>query len=164
MNDRHRITEDIIRLVRQDPDLALDRANDLVENMPQEVWTWSLRSYVHRVRKYYDNAFSDIDHAIEICFENPASHTQKANHLLDIHKFEAAISSYSNAIAIGEKINDSYLDELCRFKRAYCYCKIGDFETAEADLNVVDDDMRFWFDRLRTKADLLRACENRRLD
>lgn len=164
MTDRHKITEDIVRLVRQDTDLALDRANDLVEGMPQELWTWSLRSYVHSVRKDYDNAFSDIDHAIDICFDYPASHAEKAKYLLDIRKFEAAIYSYSTAIEIGEKTNDLYIDELCRFERAYCYCRIGDFEAAEADLNVIDDDMRFWFDRLRTKADLLRACENRRLD
>ena len=44
MNDRQRITEDIVCLARQNPNLAFERANKLVNEQPTEYWTWSLRS------------------------------------------------------------------------------------------------------------------------
>lgn len=164
MNDRQRVTEDIVYLVRQNPDIALEKINDLIEKQPDEYWTWSLRSYVYCTRCDFENAMSDIDRAIEIKFYEPSNHQEKAMIFLEQGNFYSTIRSLSNAIEIGEKLGESYYDSYCRFIRAFCYCRIGNFFAAERDLLMVDDDDAAWIDRLRTKAELLEACRNRRLD
>lgn len=164
MTDKQKIRKEIILLARQQPQLALDRANNLLTEFPNEVWTWSLRSDVYHTSGDLENAISDIDQAIRIRFDEPSTHSTKARYCIQTSDFEGAILSLSNAIEIGEKLRFFYFDSWCRFNRAFCYCKVGDFGAAEKDLRAVDDDMQTWIDRLRSKAELLEACRNRRLD
>lgn len=164
MNDRQRITEDIVYLARQNPDLAFERVNQLVNEQPNEYWTWSLRSYVYNTRGDFENAINNIDKAINIEFNEPSNHQEKAMLFFEQNDIYEAIYYFTNAIEIGKKQDVSYYDSYCRFMRAFCYCKIGDFVAAEQDLFIVDDDDAIWIDRLRTKAELLEVCRNRHLD
>jgi tetratricopeptide (TPR) repeat protein len=162
--DIQRTREEIIYLARQNPKFALERANALVFERPNEIWTWSLRSYVYETNNDLENAFSDINNAIDIEFNEPSLHFHKGRYFLKLQDYCNARVSFSDAIDIGVKLNFSYNDSTCYFMRALCYCKIGDFEAAKADLDKVDDDMVGWIDRLRTKAELLEACQKRQLD
>jgi tetratricopeptide (TPR) repeat protein len=162
--DIRKAREEIIYLGRREPELALKRASALVSERPNELWTWSLRSAVYEQMGLYDEALSDIDKAIEIEFNEPCSHYEKAGIYLEIKDYYSALASLSDAIDVGNSLNFPYYDSSCRFKRAFCYCIIGDFEAAEADLHKVEDDMVCWIDRLRTKFELMEACRNRRLD
>jgi tetratricopeptide (TPR) repeat protein len=156
--------EEIIYLARQSPELALERANALIAERPDEIWTWSLRSYVYETKGDFEKAFSDINKAINIEFNEPDLHFHKARYFLKLEDYYSALISFSDAINIGEDLHFSYYDGTCRFMRALCYCKIGDFEAAEPDLAKVEDYMVCWIDRLRTKAELLEACRNRQID
>jgi tetratricopeptide (TPR) repeat protein len=163
--NQQKIREDIIYLARHQPDLALQQADDLVEDHPEEAWAWSLRSDVYDTRGDFEHAMSDIDYAIYLRFDEPSSHFSKAKYLVAIRNFEDAIYSFSNVIEISGKIQWLYYESACRFVRAYCYCRIGDYEAARYDLNCIkNDDFDYWIDRLRSKAELLEACEIRYLD
>jgi tetratricopeptide (TPR) repeat protein len=164
MNERQRITEDIVALARQNSDLAFEQINKIIEEKPDEYWAWSLRSYVYSTIGDFENAIDDIDHAINIEFYEPSNHQEKAIILIQTNDISGAIYCLSNSIEIGEKFDISYYESYCRFIRAFCYCKIGDFFSAEQDLLMVDDEDTAWIDRLRTKAELLEACRNQRLD
>jgi tetratricopeptide (TPR) repeat protein len=159
-----KISEEIIRLARQKPELALEKANALVAERPDDAWTWSLRSYVFETRNEYKRALQDINRSIDIKPEEPAAHFEKANLFIELQMFEAAISSFSEAIEIGKKYQFFYYDQSSRLMRAFCYCKIGDFDSAASDLENVDDDMETWIDRMRSKDELQQACRNQRLD
>lgn len=162
--DRQTIREEIIYLARKNPEVALERSNALLAEFPEEVWTWALRSHVHDTKGDFENSMSDIDQAINIRFDEPGSHCDKARLLMQATEFEAAIHSFSNAIEIGKNLEFYYYESICMFMRAFCYCKVGDFVRAEADLKMVDDDMQTWIDRLRSKTDLMEACRNKRLE
>jgi tetratricopeptide (TPR) repeat protein len=164
MMDKQKVREEIVYLARRHPNIAMERSNALIAEFPNEVWAWSLRSHVHETRGDLENAISDIDQAISIRFDEPGSHCDKARYFIQKSDFMGAIYSFSNAIEIGEKLKFSYHESLCRFMRAFCYCKIGDFKAAEQDLRYLDDDTQGWIDQLRTKDGLLEACKNRRLD
>jgi tetratricopeptide (TPR) repeat protein len=162
--DKQTTREEIIYLARKNPEIALERSNALLAEFPEEVWTWALRSHVYETRGDFENSMADIDQAINIRFDEPGSHCDKARLLMQASEFENAINSFSNAIEIGKKLEFYYYDSICIFLRAFCYCKIQDFARAEADLQMVDDDMQTWIDRLRSKTELVEACHNKRLD
>jgi tetratricopeptide (TPR) repeat protein len=164
MMDSRKIQEDIIGLARTDPKLALERANALVKELPREAWTWSIRSHVHETKNDFQNAISDINRALKLNFNEPANHFHKAKIFIDLKDYNESISSFSNAIDVSENNNFPYYIQICHFMRAFCYCKLGEFEAAECDLQYVGDDMQAWIDRLRSKAELLEACRNRQLD
>lgn len=164
MNERQKITENIVRIARRDPDLAFEKVSKIIEDQPNEYWTWLLRSYVSKIKGDLTKCKNDIDTAISIDFNQPDSHQEKAIVYLNDGNFNQAIYYFTNAIEIGEKIGTSYYESYCRFLRAFCYCKIGDFIAAELDLSMVDDEDSTWIDRLRTKAELLEACRKRHLD
>jgi tetratricopeptide (TPR) repeat protein len=164
MMDSRKIQEDIIGLARTDPKLALERANALVKELPREAWTWSIRSHVHETKNDFQNAISDINRALKLNFNEPANHFHKAKIFIDLKDYNESISSFSNAIDVSENNNFLYYIQICRFMRAFCYCKIGDFDSAASDLENVDDDMETWIDRMRSKDELQQACRNQRLD
>jgi tetratricopeptide (TPR) repeat protein len=162
--DIQKAREEIIFLARSDAKTALEKATNLIHERPNEAWVWSIRSFVHETRNDFDSALNDINMALDINFDEPSTHFEKAGIFLKIEDYYSALVSLSDAINIGEALKFSYYDSTCRFMRALCYCKMGDFEAAEADLEKVEDDMVGWVDRLRTKAELLEACHNRQLD
>jgi tetratricopeptide (TPR) repeat protein len=162
--DKQKTREEIIYLTRQQPDLAIERANAIVDKLPDEAWTWSMRSYVYKATGDLEKALSDINKAIELNFVEPANHFYKAQYFIDLGNFQLAIESLDNAIKIGEKYGFPYYNQTSLFFRALCNCRIGNFDTAERDLQVVDDDMQMWVDRLRSKTELMDACRNGRLD
>ncbi len=163
MNEQ-KIKQDIIYLARNNSQLALERANKLVKEWPDKVWVWWLRSDVYEIIGDFKNAMSDVDYAINKWPDEIGGHFKKAGYLVKISDYEGAVYYFSNAIEIGSKLEWYYYDSASRFKRAFCYCKIGQFEAAELDLEKVDDDTMAWIDCLRTKAELLEACRNRTMD
>jgi tetratricopeptide (TPR) repeat protein len=164
MIDKDATHKEIIGMMYKNPDGALERANVLVAEMPNEIWALWVRSGVHKARSDIDKAFADLNAAIKIKEDEPAHYFKRANIFLEIEDYENAIVEYSKCIYFGKQLQFSYFHASCKFERAYCYCRLGDFDAAKLDLVGLDDDMCNWFDRLRTKADMLRACENRRLD
>lgn len=156
-------SEKIVLLAKTDPEEALVCSSKLVSELPDEAWTWSLRSHVYRRLKDLDSALSDINKAIELKHNEPASHFEKSWYLIDLERFKDAIECLTTAIEIGKENDFLYYNDTCLFFRAFSYCKIGLFDKAEADLAGIDDDMHMWIDRLRSKPELIDACLNKRL-
>jgi len=154
----------IIDLSSVDMNKALQAANAMIEDHPEEAGFWSARSYLFWKSKKYPEAIDDIDKAIALCPSEPASYFEKSDYLISLGDFLGAISLLSQAIEIGERSEFFYYEPTCRAFRAFCFCKLGDFERARADLASLTVENPIWIDQLRTKAELLEACERRHLD
>jgi tetratricopeptide (TPR) repeat protein len=159
-----KMREEVIFLARRQPEIAMKRANALVKEFPNEVWTWSLCAHVYDTKGEIRNAIADIDRAIEIRYQEPGTHFSRGRFYLQIKDYRNAIISFSNSINIGIELQFLYHDSISRFMRSFCYCKIGDFDSALKDLDVLDDDMESWIDQPRSKTELLDACSKGRLD
>jgi tetratricopeptide (TPR) repeat protein len=122
-----------------------------------------LRASVYESKGDIEKAFDDLDAVIKTNPNEPSPHFKKAMIFFDTDNYRAAIDEFSKAIDIGKKINFSYFENHSHFMRAFCYCKVGDFDAAKSDLDVVDTDTRTWTDRLWTKEDLVEVYLNKRM-
>lgn len=143
---------------------ALEMANRWIELEPHEPDAWSARSYVYGYLKDYVRALADISEAINLAPEEPCHNFSKANLAISNKDYDLAITALTMSITKGKENNFSYYEEPSYFRRAFCYCKIGDFEMAKADLLVVSDNEPSWIDKLRSKAELMEACKKRHFD
>jgi tetratricopeptide (TPR) repeat protein len=161
--DVQKTRKDIIAMMDDNPDVALERTNKLVNEMPGEIWTLQLRASVYENRGEIEKALADIDTVIIIQPDEPSPYFKKAYIYVGVKKYKEAIIEFSRSIDIGKKLDYLYFDNHSHFMRAFCFCKIGDFDSAKLDLKTVDADTRTWIDRLWTKDDLVEVCRNKRM-
>jgi tetratricopeptide (TPR) repeat protein len=161
--DVQKIRKDILAMAYDDPDVALERMNMLVAEMPGELWVLQLRASVHEVKGDVEKAFEDLDEVIKIRPSEPSPYFKKAGIYVDVEKYGEAISEFTKTINLGKNIKFSYFNGYSYLMRAFCYCKIGDFESARLDLDYIDDDMHMWTDPFWTKEDIVKACSNKRI-
>jgi tetratricopeptide (TPR) repeat protein len=162
MIDRKK-SEAIIFLLKSDPKAALTEASKLIEKQPDEAWTWSTRALVHERIGDIKAALADIDQALVVDFDQPSNHFKKAWILISIQQYDDAIISLTTALDIGNRFEFYYYNSTCLFFRSVCYCRIGDFDRAQVDIESVDEDMTIWVDKLRTTAEIVEACKLRHL-
>lgn len=158
------IRKKIIAACRESVTKALLIANEWIASQPEEANAWSMRAYVHAYAKDYDKALLDIGEAIKLAPDEPSHLFDKSRYAINFFDYEVAIESLTCAIRKGQNYNFHYYESTCYLFRALCFCKIGQFEKAEADLDNVEDEQPFWIDKLRSKPDLLLACRLRTID
>jgi tetratricopeptide (TPR) repeat protein len=161
---KNNIFREIELLADNDIMTAFERCSQLINENPRSDWPYSLRSYVNTRLGKYEEGLSDIEMAIKISPENPINYLKKASYLSSQNNFLEAIVSYSDCIEFDRKSKLYYFETFCLLERAFCYCKIAEFERAEEDLLKLDDDMQTWSGRIWTKADLLEACRSKQME
>ena len=141
---------------RGEKDKALLRAIELTEEYPDNVSTWSLRSFIHALKSNYTHAISDISRAIDL---NPESRFFFARGRYNFHlgNNQAAVKDFSEGLVYENYGDDSYRQELY-FWRAEALIRLGNKSEALSDLFQICDDKQSWTYELRSKSDLLFDC------
>jgi tetratricopeptide (TPR) repeat protein len=140
---------------------AMSAADKLVERLPDEKRAWSYRAHLHRVAHEYSLAISDLTAAIRIRTHDsnePYLYFFRGACLLRVERLEDALEDFTAGLGFCDLYKDDYYRETLVFFRAYTLIRLGRASMALRDLENVDESFSFWIDKLRTKADLLRAC------
>lgn len=156
--------ERVTKIARQQPDVALKLAKDLVTRFPKVDRSWASLSYVYTVKKEHSEALTAMLSALHIDPDKPANLFDVSRIYIKLNFYREAVENLSRCIKISDEIGNSYYSEACYFYRAFCYCRLGDFYGAKGDLGQVADEGTFWVGRALTKADLEKACRRKRLD
>lgn len=155
--------ERVTKLARHQPDVALALAKDLVTRFPLVSRSWASLAYVHTINKDHSDALTAMILALNIDPDEPANLFDVSIIYIKLELYRDAIFNISKCIRISDDIGNSYYTEACYLHRAFCQCKLGDFENAQEDLWHVTDGATLWAGRLFKKADLTEACRRRRL-
>lgn len=161
--DMRKERKDIIAMMYDDPDTALQRTNRFVAELPEEAWPLQLRASVYEAKGDIQKAYNDLDAVIKIKPKEPSPYFKKAIILFNLEKNQQAILELGKVIDIGKRYNFRYFENHSYFLRAFCYCRIGNFDAAKLDLELVDEETNTWTDRLWTKKELVKACLNKRI-
>jgi tetratricopeptide (TPR) repeat protein len=136
-------------------------ASRLIENFPESGLSWGVRSYVNQKMGLIGEALKDAGMAISVQPNEPGNHFRIAGIFVDEQRFVDAISHLTLSISIGEKHQFNYYEATSRMFLAFCYCKLGDFESAKSELGQVTDNSPIWIDRLWSKQELIDVCKRR---
>ncbi len=68
------------------------------------------------------------------------------------------LPDFADGIALCDQHGDDYYRESLYFVRAEAYLRVGDKQSARADLAHVRDDFALWTTELQTKESLLSGC------
>lgn len=161
--DMQKERKDIIAMMYDDPDTALQRTNRLVDEMPDEAWPLQLRASVYEAKGDIEKSYHDLDLVIKIKPKEPSPYFKKAMILFNINENQQAILEFCKVIDMGKKYGFHYFENHSYFLRAFCYCRLGNFDAAKLDLELVDEETNTWTDRLWTKKELVEACRNKRI-
>jgi len=145
---------------RNDPDNAMDLANDLIERYPKEAKVWSLRGYMHGRLGNHSGAVSDLTRAIEINDNDPYLFFSRGADRFELGDDQLAVDDFTRALDLCDSQQRQDYAETLLFWRAEAWLRLGNAQRALSDLTGVRDGFSFWTYKLRTKADLLADCEH----
>ena len=150
---------------------AMELANELVEQYPNEIRVWSLRAYLHALDHRYAEAIADRTRAIEINGPDGAKSDLETGALTTVDLFfnrgadrfalgddPSAVDDFTKGLELCDYYNSDDYRETLYFWRAESLLRLRKKREALSDLAHVSDDFRFWTYKLRTKADLLADC------
>lgn len=154
----------VTKIARHQPDTALELAKELTISFPFNSRSWASVAYVRTITKDYHDALLAIKEAVNIDPDEPANLFDLSRIYLNLQKYDSAIDGFSKCIIASDKIEEPYYKQSCYIHRAFCYCKIGNFEEASQDLEFVTENDVLWVGRLLNRSDLEKACLERKLD
>jgi tetratricopeptide (TPR) repeat protein len=142
---------------RGDQNGAMSLAVQLVEQYPTEARVWSLRSFLFALRKEFAKALTDITRAINIHPE-PHFFFTRGRYNFELGDDQSAVKDFSTGLHFDHYEDDSYREELY-FWRAEAFIRLGNKREALSDLAHLHKDKQTWTYELRSKLDLLVACD-----
>ena len=157
-------TRNLVNLARVDPASALDFTLSIVDKYPFYQQSWSSLSYIYIVLKDYNRSVIAMEKAVEIDPGDLGNVFGLGEAYLNALLYQEAIDSFTECISLSENSdNKSFLDASL-FARGFCRYKLRYFDQAAEDLILVRDEGPVWFDKLRTKNELLELCQDRHIE
>jgi tetratricopeptide (TPR) repeat protein len=139
---------------------AMQSADELVTQYPDSVKTWLLRGYLFELANELTPAIADISKAIQLDATEPHLFYNRGRFRFHLEDAIGSLSDFEKALELCDFYrNDYYRDEL-NFWRAECLLKLGRKGEFCKDILKIPDDFRTWTFALRTKQDLLEACND----
>jgi len=149
----------VVETARDDVELALEQAEQLVSDFGDQASSWFARSYVNMRMKNHDSAILDVDRAIELEPDMPRGYNTAGEIQIEAGKLSSAVDYLSVVIEREDMIyRDRFLSEALTF-RAFAYMKLGEFRSALDDLSKVEMSGPVWLDAIYTKEDLVSECK-----
>jgi len=136
-------------------DEATATADDVVAQYPTESKSWALRAHLRTLAEDYAGANADLDTASRLRPDEPYYFFRRGLNSLVIGDWHSALLD----LTTGMKLRDPAYEEAFRFARAEALIELGRKREARRDLETLPDNIRMWTSRLRTKEDLLSACQ-----
>jgi tetratricopeptide (TPR) repeat protein len=142
---------------REDYPTALALIDKLTAEFPNEAKVWTTKAFVNGHKGDLTAAVDDWTKAIKLV-EEPHYVYMRGIELFKLRKYKEAVSDFTRVIELCDFYKSDYYREGAYFFRADAYVRLKQFEKARADCLHVNDDMRTWTDKLRTKTEILAEC------
>jgi tetratricopeptide (TPR) repeat protein len=142
----------------QNDSRAMDLANELLSQHPDDMRVWMLRGYLHELNEEYEQAKTDLTQAIGMNSLEPHLYYSRGRFSYQLGELHEAVHDFSKALSLCDfHKNDYYRDELL-FWRAATLLKLGDKQGSLDDLSKLPEDFTSCTDHPQTKQDLIAAC------
>ena len=142
-------------------DKALRRADQLPTKYPHKADIWAMRAHIFRQRGDVERAILERSRAIELSDKEPHYFYMRGIDFFTLGKFKEAVSDFTRVIELCDFHRSDYYRQGAHFFRADAFVRLREYNLALADCDCVDDKMRTWTDRMRTKEEILAECKVR---
>lgn len=124
---------------------------------------WAARAYVAAHKKDYEAAEHDISRAIDLERMEPEYFFSRGRYRLKSERFEEAVDDFTRTIELCNRHGSDYYREAAYFLRAEVHLALGMMDLARADCEHVRDETIGWTGAIRSKKDILEACDRKDL-
>ena len=138
---------------------AMEIVEKLLSVHPDEVKVWMLRGYVHELQADFRSAKNDLSHAIQLSTAEPHLFYTRGRMCYSLRDFDMSIKDFTRALDLCDLHQNDYYRQELHFWRAEAFLKLGRRFEAMNDLENVDDGFQTWIDQIRSKEELVVACQ-----
>jgi tetratricopeptide (TPR) repeat protein len=137
---------------------ALERTDQLAAKYPDEAQIWELRAHIFRQQGDVERAIVERSKAIQLSGKEPHYFYIRGIDFFGLGKYRQAVSDFTKVIELCDYHKSDYYRQGAYLFRADAFVRLKEYKLARADCEQVDDKMRTWTDRIRTKAEILAEC------
>ena len=157
------IIEAIKQLIQiHEYDDALRKINILVNDYPNEPEIWMMRAAIRSIQGGKEDAINNYSKAVRIIIDEPHPYYMRGIVYFQLERYWEAASDFTKVIELCDYHKSDYYREGAYFFRADTYIRLKEYDKAKADCDHISDGMVTWTDQLKSKSDLLAACQNSR--
>jgi len=138
---------------------ALERAEQLTEQYPEEPEVWRTLADVHATMGDWDSSVAAITRMIEVTPPHPRMYFYRGHYEHKRGNLQAALADFNQAVALAKELQEEDGWEQLYFMRADVLAALGRKAEARADLAHVPDGYVGRTNRIRSKAEILEDCE-----
>jgi tetratricopeptide (TPR) repeat protein len=138
---------------------ALERAEQLAEQYPEEPEVWRTLADVHATKGDWDSSVAAITRMIEVTPPHPRMYFYRGHYEHKRGNLQAALADFNQAVALAKELQEEDGWEQLYFMRADVLAALGRKAEARADLAHVQDGYVGRTNRIRSKAEILEDCE-----
>jgi tetratricopeptide (TPR) repeat protein len=138
---------------------ALERAEQLTEQYPEEPEVWRTLAHVYATKGDWDSSVAAITRMIEVTPPHPRMYFYRGHYEHKRGNLQAALADFDRAVARAKELHEEDGWEKLYFMRADVLAALGRKAEARADLVHVPDGYVGRTNRIRTKAEILEDCE-----
>jgi tetratricopeptide (TPR) repeat protein len=138
---------------------AFELASSLLQESPDDARLWALRGRVAEQQANYQSAIDDLSRAIAISPLEPDYVFTRGRYRLAADDCRGALEDFTETLRLCDHHVSDYYRESAYFFRAESFLCLRTYDEARADCANVRDDTRMWTTALRSKQDILDACD-----